>query len=255
MARGEAGGQSIPQTLRALKELQVDIRGSEISMIAGIPGAGKSSLALYIAAHAKVPTLYICADTAAFTMTLRLAAMLTGRTQQEVENRLKQPDGQEWVRGILADAGHIVWSFDSAPNLDDIDNEVRAFEEVMGENPTLIVVDNLIDVADGAGDEWSALRATMKELKFLARDTGAAMLLLHHTSEGFNYDVAPPRSSLQGKVAQLPAVILTVHNDTARSSMAIAAVKNRYGKADPTGKTASYVWFDGARMSITDVDR
>jgi predicted ATP-dependent serine protease len=255
LSHGDAGGQALPQTLRALKDLQVDIRGSEIAMIAGVPGAGKSSLALYIAAKAQVPTLYICADTAAFTMTLRLAAMLTGRTQQEIERRISQPDGHEWVKGVLADASHVVWSFDSAPNLDDIDKEVQAFEEVMGINPALIVVDNLIDVADGGGDEWGTLRATMKELKFLARDTGAALLLLHHTSEGFNYDVAPPRSSLQGKVAQLPAVILTVHNDPTRSSMAIAAVKNRYGAADPSGKTAAYVWFDAARMSITDIDR
>lgn len=253
LSHGEAGGQSLPTPLRAFQELQVSIRNSEVSMISGIPGAGKSSLALYLAVKTGVPTLYICADTASFTMTLRLVAMLTGLRQSEVERRIQAPGGPDWAKEILAKANHIIWSFDSAPNLNDIDGECQAFEEVMGTNPELIVIDNLIDVADGTGDEWGTLRATMKELKFLARDTGAAVLLLHHTSEGVKYDTCPPRASLQGKVAQLPAVILTVHTDSERKTMHIAAVKNRYGAADPSGNTAKRVWFDPETMNIEDV--
>lgn len=255
LTHGEAGGQALPSTLRALRDLQVDVRNSEVTMIAGIPGAGKSSLALYLAVKTGVPTLYFCADTAAFTMTLRTVAMLTGLPQQNVEARIQEPGGDEWAKAILSEVSNIVWCFDSAPDLDVIDREVRAFEEVMGANPALIVIDNLIDVADGSGDEWSVLRGTMKELKFIARDTGAAVVLLHHTSEGFNYELCPPRASLQGKVAQLPAVILTVHNDAQRQAMHIAAVKNRYGAADPSGKTGQPVWFDAARMQITDIER
>jgi predicted ATP-dependent serine protease len=257
MGHQETGGHALPNPLRALRDLQVSLRGSEISMIAGIPGAGKSSLALYLAVKTASPTLYICADTAAFTMTLRLVAMLTGLTQQHVEARIQAEGGTDWAKSVLATSNHIVWSFDSAPSLDDIDQEVRAFEEVMGMNPALIVIDNLIDLAvDGlGGDEWGTLRAGMKELKFLARDTGAAILLLHHTQEGIKYEGAPPRSSLQGKVAQLPALILTIHNDTERRSMAIAAVKNRYGAADPSGNSPKYVWFDAARMSIEDIEQ
>lgn len=255
LTKGEAGGQALPVSLKALRDLQVSIRTSEVSMIAGIPGAGKSSLALHLAVTTGVPTLYICADTAAFTMTLRLVAMLTGLSQQQVEDRIGEPGGQGWARDVLAGANHIVWSFDSAPTLDDIDQEVRAFEEVIGTNPSLIVVDNLIDVADGGGDEWSVLRTAMKELKFLARDTGAAVVILHHTSEGTPYKVCPPRASLQGKVAQLPAVILTVHSNSAAKSMAISAVKNRYGQADASGMVARTVWFDAAYMSIQDIEQ
>lgn len=255
LTHGETGGQALPAPLRALTDLEVSIRSSEVSMISGVPGAGKSSLALYLALRTGVPTLYVCADTASFTMTLRLAAMLTGLPQSDVERRIQAPGGVEWARGVLAEAGHIVWSFDSAPSLNDIDAELRAFEEVMGANPELIVIDNLIDVADGAGDEWQVLRQAMKELKYLARDTGAAVLLLHHTSEGVKYEKCPPRSALQGKVAQLPALILTVHSDPATNTMHIAAVKNRYGAADPSGNTGSRVLFDAARMTIQDIDR
>ena len=42
-----------------------------------------------------------------------------------------------------------------------------------------------------------------------------------------------PRSAIQGKVSQLPALICTL--GTVGNSMAVAVVKNRYGKADANG--------------------
>lgn len=249
----DTGGQVIPVPLRAMSELQVGIRSSEVSMIAGVPGAGKSSLALYVAVMSGTPTLYVCADTSAWTMVLRLTAMLTGLTQDNVEAKIKA-EGEQWAQQAMSQgAGHIHWVFDSAPSLDDIDAELQAYEEVMGSPPGLVVIDNLIDVTDGAGDEWAAMRSVMKEVKFLARDTGAAVLLLHHTSEAYSYAVCPPRASLQGKVAQLPALILTVHSE--HGHMQIAAVKNRYGMADPSGATARPVWFAPDTMQINDVGR
>jgi hypothetical protein len=104
---------------------------------------------------------------------------------------------------------------------------------------------------DGA-EEWSGLRSAIKELKYLARDTNASLLLLHHTSEAVNGDPCPPRSALQGKVAQLPALICTVAQD-ARGFLAVAPVKNRYGKADASGATAHWLQFNPEFMFIADV--
>jgi RecA-family ATPase len=53
-----------------------------------------------------------------------------------------------------------------------------------GRSPTLIVVDNLMDIAIDGHEEFAGMRAVMKELKYLARDTNAAVLVLHHTQEG-----------------------------------------------------------------------
>jgi hypothetical protein len=39
--------------------------------------------------------------------------------------------------------------------LQDIDEEVQAFEELWGCSPTLIIVDNLMDVATDAGEEFA----------------------------------------------------------------------------------------------------
>lgn len=257
-AAAETAGEvhSLAVGLHAFDRLGVGLRRGEVSMVAGQPGSGKSSLALHLAVAAAVPTLYICADTSSWTMAIRTGAMATGRTQAEVEGYAAQQGGQEWLAGLLRQAaGHVSWVFDSAPTLDDIADEVDAYEEVWGPGHlNLIVIDNLIDVADG-DDEWAAMRRVMKEVKFLARDTDSAVLLLHHTSEAHNYDICPPRSAIQGKVSQLPSLILTVDNDSDRQLMGIAAVKNRYGKASPSGTYAEYVSFDAARMRIQDIGR
>jgi predicted ATP-dependent serine protease len=220
-------------------------------MIAGTPGAGKSTLALAIALRAKVPTLYISADTNAHTMAMRLLSMITGYTQSEAERALLED--VEGSRKIINDsAGHIFWSFESAPTLSDLDQEVSAFEELWGCSPTLIVVDNLMDIANDGGEEFASMRATMKELKYLARDTNAAVLVLHHTKESYPGEPCQPRSALQGMVAQLPALILTVGTD-APGFIAVAPVKNRYGKADQTGKMSYWLQFNPEVMDVSDI--
>jgi hypothetical protein len=177
--------------------------------------------------------------------------MITGKSQRESEQVLtEQP---EVARGALGTTSHIFWSFESSPNLNDLDEEVSAFEEIWGESPALIVVDNLMDVAMDGGEEFSGMRSVMKELKFLARDTNACVLVLHHTKESYNSDPCPPRSAVQGMVNQLPALILTV-GQTPHGMLGVAAVKNRYGKADPTGLSPVWLQFNGEFMFISDTD-
>jgi predicted ATP-dependent serine protease len=220
-------------------------------MIAGTPGAGKSTLALAIALRAKVPTLYVSADTNAHTMAMRLLSMITGKSQSDSEVMLN--DDIEGSRKTINDSsGHIFWSFESAPTLSDLDQEVEAFEELWGCSPTLIVVDNLMDISNDGGEEFANMRSTIKELKYLARDTNAAVLILHHTKESYVGNPCQPRSALQGMVAQLPALICTVGTN-APGYIAVAAVKNRYGKADPTGDTAFWLQFNPEFMDVSDI--
>jgi predicted ATP-dependent serine protease len=77
-------------------------RHGEVSMIAGPPGAGKSTLALSLAVQAKVPTLYISADTHSHTMSLRMLAMLTGKPQGEVEPLME--NDRDWAAQMLKPA-------------------------------------------------------------------------------------------------------------------------------------------------------
>jgi ABC-type nitrate/sulfonate/bicarbonate transport system ATPase subunit len=51
----DMGGEPLPSVFRTFDINKIVIRRSEVSMIAGTPGAGKSTLALAIALRAKVP--------------------------------------------------------------------------------------------------------------------------------------------------------------------------------------------------------
>lgn len=225
------GGEPLPTVYKSFDSNQIVIRRAEVALVAAAPGAGKSMLALALALKTNVPTLYISADTNAHTMAMRLASMISGKSQSETETKLGIDTG--WTRAVLAKGSHIVWSFESSPTLEDISEEVKAFEELWGCPPTMIVVDNLMDVATDGGEEFSSMRAIMKEFKYLARETNAAVVVLHHTSEGVIGTPCQPRSAIQGKVSQLPALILTL--GTVGNSMAVSVVKNRYGKADANG--------------------
>lgn len=248
----DIGGEPLPTVFRAFELNKVVIRKSEVSMIAGTPGAGKSTLALAIALRSKVPTLYVSADTNAHTMAMRLLSMITGKPQSDAENMLTHNVAE--ARKIINEhSGHIFWSFESAPTLADLDDEVAAFEELWGCSPMLIVVDNLMDISNDGAEEFAGMRSTMKELKYLARDTNAALLVLHHTKESYVGSPCQPRSALQGMVAQLPALICTVGTD-APGYLAVAPVKNRYGKADATGNTVFWLQFNPEIMDVSDMN-
>jgi predicted ATP-dependent serine protease len=247
----DIGGEPLPSVFRTFDVNKVIIRRAEVSMIAGTPGAGKSTLALALALRTKVPTLYVSADTNAHTMAMRLLSMITGKSQTEAEEMLvRDVEGSRKI--INESSGHIFWSFESAPTLADLDQEVLAFEELWGCAPTFIVVDNLMDISNDGGEEFAGMRSTIKELKYLARDTNSAILVLHHTKESYAGNPCQPRSSLQGMVAQLPALICTVGSN-APGYIAVAPVKNRYGKADPSGDTAFWLQFNPEIMDVSDI--
>ena len=249
VGRPSIGGEPLPSCFKAFESNKIILRRSEVSMFAAAPGVGKSTLALALALKSKVPTLYISADTNAHTMAMRLASMISNKSQGDVEQLLNTDLG--WTRAVLSKGGHIVWSFESAPTLQDIDEEVQAFEELWGCPPQLIVVDNLMDVATDGGEEFASMRAIMKELKYLARATNAAVLVLHHTSEAVSGTPCQPRSAIQGKVAQLPALICTL--GVVGTSMGVAPVKNRYGRADAGGGLMTWIAFNPEYMFVDDI--
>lgn len=243
------GGATLPTVWHSLHAQQISFRYGEVSMVAGPPGAGKSTFALALALHAKVPTLYISADTHSHTMSLRLLAMITGKPQSEVEPLMEYD--REWAAQMLRPADHIMWEFDSAPTLKDIEDAVLAARERLGEDVQLIVLDNAVDVTMDGADEWGGLRTLIRELKWWARETGAAVIVCHHTSEGVSGNPCPPRHALHGKVAQTPSLILTVFPQLA--TMGICAVKNRYGPADANGGSPVWLSYDPASMSVLDM--
>lgn len=250
VGRSDIGGEPMPPVFRTFEQNKIIFRRSEVSLIAGTPGAGKSTLALALALRMQAPTLYVSADTNAHTMAMRLYSMIEGVSQTDAEKIISEhPDS---AKDKLAQARHIYWSFDSAPSLGDLDDEVTAMEEALGESPALIVVDNLMDINMDGGEEFGGMRSALKELKYLARDTNAAIVVLHHTKEGYSGTPCQPRAAVQGMVNQLPALILTVGQQD--GMLGVASVKNRYGKADPSGNSPVFLQFLPEYMFIADLE-
>jgi replicative DNA helicase len=220
----------LPDVWKGLAKEQIKFRRGQVCMVAAAPNAGKSMFALIYAIKAKVPTLFFSADTDTTTVMMRVAAHTSGHSQITVEANLAT-DTHYYDRHF-AKSSHIKWVFDSSPSLDDIELEIRAYVELYGVAPELIVIDNLMNIAAETDNEWAGLRAIMMELHDMARKTEACVLVLHHVSEQSEYgspSKPPARRSIHGKVSQLPALILTLGYDSSQQTLCVAPVKNRFG--------------------------
>ena len=240
---------SLPGMFPSLAERGISLRRGELSMIAGPPGSGKSSLALALAVRCGLPTLYFSADTTRQNVEIRVLSMLTGLDQKQAEQT--RNDDPVWASQVLEAFKHVAIEPNSSPSLEYIENAINAFRE-FGTDPAFIVVDNAQDVAFDTGDTWQALHTLMRELRWHARATNAAMCVLHHTrQESFNGQ-APPLYSLQGKISAVPAMVLTITNDQP-GFIGVCPAKNRFGKASPQGNDVSWRSYDPATMPINDL--
>ena len=220
----------LPDVWQGLKAKQIKFRRGQVCMVAAAPNAGKSMFALIYAIKAKVPTLFFSADTDTTTVMMRGASHVSGHSQLSVETNLAT--NTHYYDQYFTKLGHIKWVFDSSPSLDDIELEIRAYVELYGQAPELIVIDNLMNVTAETDNEWAGLRAIMMEFHDMARKTEACVLVLHHVSEQSEYgnpSKPPHRRAIHGKVSQLPALILTLGYDPGQATLYVAAVKNRFG--------------------------
>ncbi len=249
--------EPLPEVWKDLSANQVKFRRGQLCMVAAAPNAGKSMFALVYAIRAKIPTLFFSADTDIATVSLRVASALSHQDQVLVEQSLfKNPKSYDRQ---LQDASHIQWVFDSSPNLDDIESEVKAYVELYGIYPELIIIDNLMNVVAEHDNEWAGLRDIMMNLHDMARKTEACVLVLHHVSEASEYGsptMPPPRRAIHGKVSQLPSVILTLGYDPSQGYLRVATVKNRFGPhyADASQWTTLFVRFAQCAISDSNAD-
>jgi len=247
----------LPYVWKSLNSTDVNVkfRRGQVCMVAAAPNAGKSMFALVYAIKANIPTLFFSADTDTATVMIRTAAHLSGHSQLTVETNLQK--NPRHYQDYLSNMQNIQWVFDSSPSLDDIEMEIKAYIELYGIAPELIVIDNLMNVAAETDNEWAGLRAIMMELHDMARKTEACVLVLHHVSEQSEYGsptMPPPRRAIHGKVSQLPAIILTLGYDPSQGMLRVAAVKNRFGPhyADASRWATLFTNFGACQIGDSD---
>ncbi len=247
----------LPDVWKSLNSTEVNVkfRRGQVCMVAAAPNAGKSMFALVYAIKANIPTLFFSADTDTATVMIRTAAHLSGHSQLTVETNLQ--NNTRHYQEYLSKMQNIQWVFDSSPSLDDIEMEIKAYIELYGIAPELIVIDNLMNVAAETDNEWAGLRAIMMELHDMARKTEACVLVLHHVSEQSEYGsptMPPPRRAIHGKVSQLPAIILTLGYDPSQGMLRVAAVKNRFGPHYADASRWATLFTNFAACQIGDSD-
>ena len=245
----------LPDVWIALANKQIKFRRGQVCMVAAAPNAGKSMFALIYAVKAKVPTLFFSADTDTATVMMRAASHLSGHEQLLVESNLLS--NRHYYDKYLSEMESIQFVFDSSPSLDDIELEIKAYVELFGIPPELIVVDNLMNVVSESDNEWAGLRAIMVEFHDMARKTEACVLVLHHVSEQSEYGKTtepPARRAIHGKVSQLPALIITLGFDPHNSILKVAAVKNRFGPhtADGSDHIGLFVSYKVCQINDSD---
>lgn len=248
--RPKAQAASLPNNYLSFQQRGISFRMGEVSMVAGPPGSGKSSLALAIAVRAGVPTLYLSADTTRETVEIRLVSMLTGLDQNEAEAAMNAD--REWASQVLEQVRHISFDDHSSPTLQRIELLIDAHRELHGCDPQLIIIDNAGDVVTDGMDEFGALRALMRDIRHYARNTGAATIVLHHTREGLG-NPCPPQDAIHGRIAQVPALILTLNSASNPGFIGVAPVKNRHASPCPYGDNPVWLSYDASRMAITDM--
>jgi replicative DNA helicase len=245
----------LPDVWNDLAKRQIKFRRGQVCMIAAAPNAGKSMFALIYAVKAKVPTLFFSADTDIATVMMRAASHLSGHSQLLVEGNLNS--NRHYYDKHLENMSNIQFVFDSSPSLDDIELEIKAYVELYGIPPELIVVDNLMNVAAETDNEWAGLRAIMVDFHDMARKTEACVMVLHHVSEQTEYgktSFPPHRRAIHGKVSQLPALILTLGFDPLDGTLKVAPVKNRFGPHTADGSDFVTLFVNYSVCQISDAD-
>lgn len=223
-------------------------------MVAAGAGTGKSAFTLTKALKSKVPTLYFSADSDSYTQSTRSAAIMA-EVSVEAANKAVLANDLGTLADSLVDIP-IRFNYDASPSLDTIETCVEAYEEVYGEYPALIVIDNITNVrigGDGDDDPFSGLEGLNDYLHTMARETGACVVGLHHVTGPYNDAEKPiPLSGVKGQISRVPEMILTLFKP-GPDRIGVSAVKNRGGKADPSGNDYVELEFTGEMMRIRDV--
>lgn len=219
----------------ALDIHRIAFRCGQVTIIGGPPGGGKSAILLnYIiapAVRASVPLLYYSPDSDIMTIGPRLIAALSDIETRSIfrdfdAKAARYDEHMELAKQLK----HVQWAFQASPTYEDIEEELTAYEAVHGYFPKLIVLDNIRDVySTSEGEDWSRQAGTVDYFHGLARQTNAAVVLLHHLTGAYeDGDKEPGLSALTGKIGKQARLVLNLWSPT-QNELGIFVAKNSNG--------------------------
>jgi len=251
-----SAGDPLPAPFPSLAERGSRLLRGQLCLVCAGPGTGKSAFVLTYALRAKVPTLYFSADSDPFTQLSRSVSILTGWTMERSSAAVRDGD-LSGAESVFSDVP-IRFNYSASPSLDQIELSMLSYEEVYGDYPALVVVDNVTNVRAGSDDDdpFAGLESLMEYLHEMARMTSACVVGLHHVTGGYNDANKPiPLSGVKGQITRVPEMVLTLHRvreEFGPDTLNVSTVKNRAGKQDPSGQDFVGLRFDGDTMSIKE---
>lgn len=219
------------------------IRRSSLHLWAGPSASFKTMTITNAIMNMRTPTLMFSTDSDESTIASRMLGVITKTPIEQTEEWLK-PTSQHLNRAaeLLGEYDFIRFDFAPNPSLDDVWNGADAYATVEGVWPQQIVIDIASDVGHtfGNADEWGILKDLMRQGKVLARETGAAVHLVHHVSDAWRPTAerpVPSKGDVLGKVSGLPVLMVNFAPTDREGELLAACVKNRFAKCDPSGRT------------------
>lgn len=249
VTKGAVGVEPLPAPFASWAERGIRLYPKNVHMIAGKPGSYKTMVALNAIVNMGLPTLGFSNDSDDLTVAGRLLAIASGKESTAMEEWISE--APQAAAQALQRFDFIQWNFSVPLHLDSVWLELYAYHEVNGVWPKVILIDVLKHVVLDGLDEWGLLREVMVQSTAIARETEAAVLLVHHCTDGAKGYPVPSRQDVMGKVSGVPAVMVNIGMDNDGGIWA-AGVKVRKGKSDPDAKNPFRMSVDPATSRVTD---
>lgn len=252
-----------PQVGRYLKP-----RTQSVLIVLAASGVGKSTVALDWALELAQdqPALYLSLDTALVDHAIRVIARQTGHTIREVEEGHDEDPkawAQKWAPTLLEMESSTHLRFcDQNMRVETIGELVAAETEYWGDAPKLVIVDNLMNLLEGA-ESAAEYRRIVSELLRVAKEHHALVVGLHHLRKKPAKSVKDEEDDDDEgtRPVRLHDSLFAVDQEAKYVvglwrpqpwDLKLSILKNRMGDANANGKVQVSLSVDMARARITE---
>lgn len=217
----------------AFDKFRFKLRQGQVTILSSAPSVGKSVFARNLAAKSQdISTLFFSADSDEYTVRTSITGALTGEKMTEIEKHLLNDEDGAWstyYNNYLHSADQVEWNFSPNINLEFIELKLKAYAEIYGDYPQLVVIDNLGDMVTEDGDEYGELRVIARDLRKIARYTNAHILALHHVKGAFEDGMKPiTLAALLGNLGKVPENVLGLNwSDASQQRVQMTVPKAR----------------------------